>query len=244
MKLAGSSSLELQMQLANPATSIVANAVKTFRCWHTVHMKSWGTSKVTSILSETSDWHWRHLLDGYWTLRETPSVRMSWSVRESAFFGVLWSFGIESILSPKIRLLTIVEPRMPRCQYRLRCRRWLKCWNWAAPTSWFTNCGHNSPWLPAAWTLTSNGSAMRCWLVISLFHVSSCPCATAYWCGVLVDHSEWNVPPHLFSCARVGEGSWTVQHRIWGARLRDLGDGVEVGEVHFWPSLCCGVEPT
>ena len=34
------------------------------------------------------------------------------------------------------------------------------------PTSRFTNCGHNSRWLPAVWILTWLDLAMRCWLVI------------------------------------------------------------------------------
>ena len=83
---------------------------------------------------------------GWWVLdfEGNPSVRVSWSVRESAFFEVLWPFRMDSIPLPRIFLLTILEPRTPHCQSLLRRRRWLKCCNWAAPTSWFTNCGHNS----------------------------------------------------------------------------------------------------
>ena len=47
-----------------------------------------------------------------------------------------------------------------------------------------------------------------------LFHVSTYPYALAYWCCVLMDHFEWDVPPHPFSCVRVGKGAWTVQHQI------------------------------
>ena len=190
METVGSSSLELQMPLANLATSIVAPAAKTFRCWRMAHMKSWDTFMVSSILRVTTNRDWRQLAGGSWTLKETPSVRVRWSAAENAFFEVFWSFGIESIPLPRIWLLTILEPRMPRCQSLLRCRRWLKCCNWAAPTSWFTNCGHNSTWLPAVWTLTWHGVTMRCWLVFFLFHVSTFPCALAYWCCVLVDQFE------------------------------------------------------
>ena len=84
----------------------------------------------------------------------------------------------------------MLEPRMLRYQFLPRCRRWLKCCDWAAPKNWFTNCGHNSRWLPIVWTLTWHGLAMRCWLVIFLFYVSKFPCALAYWCCVFADHFE------------------------------------------------------
>ena len=77
-----------------------------------------------------------------------------------------------------------------------------------------------------------------------LFHVSTFSFALAYWCCVLVNHFEWDVTPHPFQCVRLDEGSWTVQHRIWRARLRDLGDRADVEEIHISPCLCCGVEPT
>ena len=47
-----------------------------------------------------------------------------------------------------------------------------------------------------------------------LFHVSVYLCALASWCCVLVNHFEWDVSPYPFSCFRVGEGAWSVQHRI------------------------------
>ena len=47
---------------------------------------------------------------------------------------------------------------------------------------------------------------------IVLLLVATYTCSLAYWCCVLVDHLEKNVPPH--SCSRVwlGKGSWEVQH--------------------------------
>ena len=47
-----------------------------------------------------------------------------------------------------------------------------------------------------------------------LFHVSTYPCSLAYWCCVLVDQSERDVHSHLFSCVRLGEGAWPVQHQV------------------------------
>ena len=49
---------------------------------------------------------------------------------------------------------------------------------------------------------------------IFLFHVYTYPCASAYWCCVLVDHFERDVPWHAFSCVRLGESTWTLQHRV------------------------------
>ena len=45
-----------------------------------------------------------------------------------------------------------------------------------------------------------------------LFHVSTYPSSLAYWCCVLVDHFERDVTSHSFSCVRVGEGAWVLQH--------------------------------
>ena len=88
MKSVGSSSLELRMRLPNLATSIVATAAKTFRCWRMARIKSWGTFKVSNISPVMSNWDRRHLAGGSWTLRETFSVRVSWSAKRSAFFDV------------------------------------------------------------------------------------------------------------------------------------------------------------
>ena len=79
---------------------------------------------------------------------------------------------------------------------------------------------------------------------IVLLLVATYTCSLAYWCCVLVDHLEWNVPPH--SCSRVwlGKGSWEVQHRVRGTRLRDLGyGGADMGKVHFPTCLRCRAEP-
>ena len=40
-----------------------------------------------------------------------------------------------------------------------------------------------------------------------LFHVSTYPCAIAYWCYVLIDHFERDVPPQPLLCVRLGEGA-------------------------------------
>ena len=127
MKSVGSSWLELQMQLANLATSAVASAARTFQCWLTVHMKSWDTFKLSSISPLTSGWYWRHLVGQYWHLRETPLVRVSWSAEGRSFFEVLLSFAIGSTFLLRVWLWMILEPRMPRYQPLPRCHRWLRC---------------------------------------------------------------------------------------------------------------------
>ena len=68
-------------------------------------------------------------------------------------------------------------------------------------------------------------------------------CSLAYRCCVLVDHLERNVPPHSCSSLWLGQDSWEVQHRIRGARFRDLGHGTDVGEVHISACVCCRAEP-
>ena len=45
-----------------------------------------------------------------------------------------------------------------------------------------------------------------------MFHESVYPCSLAYWCCVLVDHFERDVPSNPFSCVRVGESARTMQH--------------------------------
>ena len=78
---------------------------------------------------------------------------------------------------------------------------------------------------------------------IVLLLVATCACLLAYWCCVLVDHLEWNVPPHPCSCVWLGEGSWEMQHRVRGTRFRDLGDGADMGEVHISTCVCCRAVP-
>ena len=75
-----------------------------------------------------------------------------------------------------------------------------------------------------------------------LFYVSTYPCPLAYCCCVLVHHSERDVPPHPFSRVWLGEDARTMQHRVWRALLRDLGDGADVREVRVSPCLCCDVK--
>ena len=78
---------------------------------------------------------------------------------------------------------------------------------------------------------------------IFLLLVSTYKCSLAYWCCVLIDHFEWNVPPHPCSCVWLGAGSWEVQHRVRGTRFRDLGHGADMGEVHVSTCLRCHAEP-
>ena len=68
---------------------------------------------------------------------------------------------------------------------------------------------------------------------IVLLLVDTYTCSLAYWCCVLVDHLEWNVPPHTCSRVWLGKGSWEVQHRVLGTRFRGLGHGADMGEVHI-----------
>ena len=78
---------------------------------------------------------------------------------------------------------------------------------------------------------------------IVLLLVATYTCSLAYWCCVLVDHFERNLPPH--SCSRVwlGKGSWEVQHRVRKTRFRDLGHGADMGKVHVPTCLRCRAEP-
>ena len=76
-----------------------------------------------------------------------------------------------------------------------------------------------------------------------LFHVSTYICALVYWCCVLFELFQRVQPSHPLSCVRLGEGTWPVQLWVWGARLRDLGDGADMGEVHISTCFCGGVEP-
>ena len=45
-----------------------------------------------------------------------------------------------------------------------------------------------------------------------LLLVATYTCSLAYWCCVLVDHFERDVPPHPCSCVWLREGSWEMQH--------------------------------
>ena len=78
---------------------------------------------------------------------------------------------------------------------------------------------------------------------IVLLVITTLTCSLAYWCCVLVDHLERNVPPHSCSSLWLGQESWEVQHRIRGARFRDLGHGADMGEVHISTCVCCRAEP-
>ena len=78
---------------------------------------------------------------------------------------------------------------------------------------------------------------------IVLLVMTTHTCSLAYRCCVLVDHLERNVPPHSSSSLWLGQESWEVQHRIRGARFRDLGHGADMGEVHISTCVCCRAEP-
>ena len=78
---------------------------------------------------------------------------------------------------------------------------------------------------------------------IVLLVITTRTCSLAYWCCVLVDHLERNVPQHSCSSLWLGQESWEVQHRFRGARFRDLGHGADVGDVHISTCVCCRAEP-
>ena len=78
---------------------------------------------------------------------------------------------------------------------------------------------------------------------IVLLVITTHTCSLAYWCCVLVDHLEWNVPPHSCSSFWLGQESWEVQHRIRGTRPRDLGHRADMGEVHISTCLRCRAGP-
>ena len=74
---------------------------------------------------------------------------------------------------------------------------------------------------------------------IVLLVITTHTCSLAHWCCVLVDHLERNVLPHPCSRVWLGEESCEMQHRARGTRLRDLGHGADMGEVHISTSLRC-----
>ena len=78
---------------------------------------------------------------------------------------------------------------------------------------------------------------------IVLLVMTTQTCSLAYRCCVLVDHLERNVTPHPCSRFWLGQESREVQHRIRGARFRDLGHGADVGEVLISTCVCCRAEP-
>ena len=78
---------------------------------------------------------------------------------------------------------------------------------------------------------------------IVLLVITTRTCSLAYWCWVLVDHLERNVPPHSCSSLWLGQESWEVQHRVRGTRFRTLGHGEDVGDVHISTCLRCRAEP-
>ena len=78
---------------------------------------------------------------------------------------------------------------------------------------------------------------------IVLLVITTPTCSLAYWCCVLVDHLERNVPPHSCSSLWLVQESREVQHRIRGTRFRNLGHGEDVREVHIPMCLRCCAEP-
>ena len=78
---------------------------------------------------------------------------------------------------------------------------------------------------------------------IVLLLVATYTCSLACWCSVLVDHLDWNVPPHTCSCVWLSEGSWEVRHRVRRMRFRDLGLGADMGKVQIPTCLRCRAEP-
>ena len=89
-------------RLANRVTSIVEFVVRMSRFWHMALMRSFDTIRGWSTLLVTSDWGWKLLVGGYWTSKEIPLVRLSWSGDESRSWEVLWWSEIASIPLPRI----------------------------------------------------------------------------------------------------------------------------------------------
>ena len=54
-----------------------------------------------------------------------------------------------------------------------------------------------------------------------LFHLSTYPCSMVYWCCVLIDHSERDVPSHPFAGVRVGEphGHCSIEFEERGSEI-------------------------
>ena len=130
--------------------------------------------------------------------------------------------------------------RMPRYQSLPRCCRWLKCCDWAAPTSWFTNCGRNSHWLPAKWTLTWHGLVMRCCLVISCsmflrIHV--------HW--LIVAALQSIIVNEMYPCILSSVFGWVQAHEQCSIKFEERGSDIWV-MVRSWKrstfrSVCVAV---
>ena len=75
-----------------------------------------------------------------------------------------------------------------------------------------------------------------------LFVITTHTCSLADGCCVLVDHLEWNVSAHSCPSLWLGQELWEVQHRIRGARCRNLGFRADMGKVHISTRVCCGAE--
>ena len=77
---------------------------------------------------------------------------------------------------------------------------------------------------------------------VVLFVITTHTCSLAYCCCVLVDHPEWTVSSRSCSSLWLGQESWEVQHRVRGARCRNLGVRADMGDVHIPTCVCCGPE--
>ena len=204
MKSVVSWSLELQMQLANLATSTAASAARTFQFWPMAHIKSWDTSKVSSISPVTSHWHWRHQAGGYWTLRETLLVRERAGAPK----------GVHSLRSSSHSWSGVSS-----------------CWGSDCGSFWSSGCQVTSPcegvvagWSDAIGRVLQVGSSAVVAIYVNCqpsehrrnmvsgrgvgwffpFFVSTYPCSLAYCCCALVDHFERDVPLASFRACLVG----------------------------------------
>ena len=173
------------MRPLNLAISIFASAAKTFRCWLMAHMKSWHFQGVKSFARDQ-----RLILETPgWRVLEFEGNSLSESELERQRERILQD---PLIIRDRQYLFTedlIVDDfgtRHATLPVLARCGRWLKSCNWAAPTSWFTNCGRNSRWLPAEWILTWHDLPMKCWSVIFL---SMCLRVHVHWFFVAVFYS-------------------------------------------------------
>ena len=228
MKSVGSSSLRLRMQLANPATSTVASAERMFQFWRTAHLKSethprcqafrpWPAIETgdtwlagTGLWGKPPDREWVGASKGIHSSRSSCYSQSRVSFCWGSDCGWFWSSG---------------------CHVASSCEGVIA--GWSVATGWVLRVGSSAV---VAIYFKCQPSEHRRDMVSGrgvgwyfLFHVSTYPCPLAYFCCVLVGHFERDVPLHSFLCVWLGEGAWAPQQWVWGARIRFVGAGADMG---------------
>ena len=242
-KWVSSLSLGLPMQLANRVLSIVGFVERMSRCWRMAFMRSFDTirgvkhfARDQRLRLETPGWRVldfegnplseselerrkEHILRGPLVVRdrECPFAE-DLIVDECGVLGA--TLPLVAKLSSLIEVLRLGGP------YESVSQLW----------SQFTLIASRVN-IDVAWYRD------EVLVGIVLLLVATCTCSLAYWCCVLVNHLEGNVPLHSCSCFCLAKGSWEVQHRVRGTRFRDLGHGADMGEVHISTCLRCRAEP-